>query len=328
MWEEWVRNMAQMVRKLLSLSFDDPAFNHHAWKDNKPAGEQLQTVTQAFVAGYNTGIACDETVSLAQALNIIVPTFRGFAFEGAAMAWALLDAIRPWRPKLIPKLLRGEGWRHRYMVYVGAGWALARLPAWFLPKLAQDDLLPWLMWDGYGFHEGYFKARQYCLSVPPKKPKLSGYAARVFNQGLGRSLWFVCAADIDFLGETIGHFPPADQPDLWSGVALACTYAGGCPESSIEQLRATADAFHPQVAQGAAFAAKARIEANILTHHTEVACEILCDASAEVAARETDLALRELTARSADEPAFEVWRQRIQTAFRDRREEQCFYSVG
>jgi len=49
--------------------------------------------------------------------------------------------------------------------------------------------------DGFGFHEGYF---QWSRSVRKKAlPKgVNGYALRAFDQGLGRSLWFVECADI------------------------------------------------------------------------------------------------------------------------------------
>ena len=82
---------------------------------------------------------------------------RGFAYEGAAMALALLDHVLPWRRNRLARFIRGPARDHIYMAHVGAGWALARLRRGtnrYFHKL--DPLLRWLAMDGYGFHEGYF----------------------------------------------------------------------------------------------------------------------------------------------------------------------------
>jgi hypothetical protein len=167
--------------------------------------------------------------------------------------------------------------------------------------------------DGYGFHEGYFFAPRYVKgqAVPER---LSGYARRVFDQGLGRSLWFVKGADIARIPATIAAFEPQRHADLWSGVGLACAYAGGRDRAALESLRDAADAYQPGLAQGAAFAAKARERAGNPAAHTELACEVLCSTSATVAAEMTDNALVDLPADDL-EPAYEVWRRRIQAQF-------------
>ncbi len=127
------------------------------------------------------------------------------------------------------------------MTYVGIGWLLARLPGGiqgYLRRLQQvgakglsplqklDPLLGWLAIDGYGFHQGYFHWRKYIQGILPPK-NLSGYSCRVFDQGLGRSLWFVKGANIHAIEEAIAQFQPQRRADLWSGIGLACGYAGG-----------------------------------------------------------------------------------------------------
>jgi hypothetical protein len=80
---------------------------------------------------------------------------------------------------------------------------------------------------------------------------------------------------------------------------------------AIEALMALAGAHHPDMAQGVAFAAKARQYAGNPASHTELACRIVCGMPADEAAFLTDHALTNLV----DEdglPAYGVWRRRIQ----------------
>jgi hypothetical protein len=251
---------------------------------------------------------------LSTRLHTVDTELRGFAFEGAAMALTLLDHLMPNNRGRFHRFLHGEGAPHSYMLHVGAGWAMARLPwlRWrvnsFISTL--DPLARWLALDGYGFHQGYF---YWPASVRRQEvPRgIAGYARRAFDQGLGRSLWFVEGAEAPRIAAAIAAFPPARQPDLWSGVGLACAYAGGRDQAHIELLREAAGPYLAQVAQGAAFAAKAREQAGNPAPHTELACGVLCGVSAEAAARVTDTALLRLPPDDV-EPAYEIWRRRIQ----------------
>jgi hypothetical protein len=196
------------------------------------------------------------------------------------------------------------------MVHVGAGWALARLgrrlqrpPPWL------DPLLGWLALDGYGFHEGYFRAPLYILQrLPPGR--LTGYARRAFDQGLGRSLWFVYGADVFRIVAAISAFPVDRQADLWSGVGLAASYAGGVGAEALHVLQAAAGSQRHHLAQGAVFAAKARALAGIPTPHTVLACDVLCRTSLLGAARVAEAAMEDLPPDGQD-TAYEVWRGRI-----------------
>ena len=235
---------------------------------------------------------------------------HGFAFEGAAMALALLDQITPWNRNRWRSLLDGAGQRHRYMVHVGAGWALARF-SWNFKRAfpRYDPLLRWLVVEGYGFHEGFFHGDR-CVRAKRRPPRLSGYARRAFDQGLGRCLWFIEGADGPRISATIKHLGIERAADLWSGIGLACAYAGGLEADQIEALRVAAEDYAPHLAQGAAFGAKARQRALIPTAHTEQACRILCRMSAKEAAQVTDTLLADLPPDDAV-PSFEAWRQRI-----------------
>jgi len=230
------------------------------------------------------------------------------------MGLALLDFLTPWRRTRVNEFLRGAGDAHAYMTLVGAGWAWARLPV-NVRRAGQrvDPLLGWLALDGWGFHEGFFHWPRYIAAQPPPG-RLKGCERRVFDQGFGRSLWFVNGANIELIAQTISIFPPGRQADLWSGIGLAATYAGIVSEASLEELREKAGPFQPRLAQGAAFAAKARQRAGNLTDYTGLATRVLCGLSAAEAARLTDEALENLPT-DADAPAYEIWRRRIENHF-------------
>ena len=55
--------------------------------------------------------------------------YRGFAYEGAAMAYTILDAFRSGRESRIDRFLAGRGSRHVYTVHIGVGWGSAVVAA-------------------------------------------------------------------------------------------------------------------------------------------------------------------------------------------------------
>ncbi|MDY6785181.1 MAG: DUF1702 family protein [Cyanobacteriota bacterium] len=304
---------------LFSISPEEATFARRGFSSSDArTRQQLEQVGRTFLQGYHAAIAQPQPDLLVPQLNTIPLEWRGFAFEGAGMGLALLDKLTPWRCDRIQTFLNGEGNAHTYMVHVGIGWAIARLPFSIPKALAQlDPLLGWLAIDGYGFHQGYFYWQDYIerFAMPQK---LSGYASCAFDQGLGRSIWFVRGADIPRIAQTIQQFHPGRRADLWSGVGLACTYAGGVEKDAIAALQTAAVGYQPQLSQGATFAAKARARAGNLTAHTEMVCQMLCGMSATAAAEITDRALENLPLMVPDNrtsPAYEIWRKRIQAQF-------------
>lgn len=307
-----------LTNRLLSIPLEETRVSRRGFHvADRPVGERLETIGATFLRGYHAGLMDRGGAELARSLALVDGELAGFAFEGAAMALTLLDHLIPAGRRRFQRFLLGEGAPHIYMLHVGAGWALARLPwlRWrvdsFLSTL--DPLVRWLALDGYGFHQGYFDwPDSVRRQIVPRG--VHGYARRAFDQGLGRSLWFVEGADAERIRKVISAFPQARQPDLWSGVGLACAYAGGRSRLYLELLCSNAGPYLAQFAQGAAFAAKARARAFNPAAHTELACQILCGRSAEAASGVTDEALVDLPAQGV-EPAYEIWRQRIQAQF-------------
>ena len=307
--------LGQARRRFLGLSPAEASFAQRGFRaSDDEARRRLEQIGIVFLSGYHGALEESEFGPLARRLAIVEAELRGFAFEGAAMGLALLDCFTPWRKDRWRTFTERLGQPHVYMMHVGLGWALARLRRSVTSHLAQlDPLLGWLVVDGYGFHEGYFNWPLY-IERQLIPTRLSGYERRVFDQGLGRSMWFVKGADVAAVANAINAFPSARHNDLWSGVGLACAYAGGCNRTAIESLRTAANEHRPALAQGVAFAAKTRQRAANLNLHTENICRLICNHSAEETAAITDAALEDLC-EEGGLPAYEVWRRRIQNKF-------------
>lgn len=277
--------------------------------------QQLELSASTFVQGYHIALASDTNEELARQLDQIDLNRRGFAYEGAAMALAMLDFFFP-RQNRFRMFTQQEGDAHLYMLYVGWGWTMGRLPRKQIKMSghkAYDPLLAWLAYDGYGFHEGFFfwEKRLVQQRVPRFLP--TGYARRAFDQGLGRSLWFVGCGDISYIQDCIQAFPQDRQPDLWSGIGLACAYAGGVSAEHITSLITASKPYFQHLTQGVAFAVKARQRASNPGAHTTLACQILCQRSPDEVVSLVDSSLEDL-APAGNDPAYELWRKRIRTS--------------
>src|SRR5215213_2987648 len=212
--------MSRIHRLILGISPEETTFARRGFRlANARARDRLELAGRMFLTGYHEALGeVGPSEKLVSRLNVVEPEFRGFAFEGAAMGLTLLDQLSLRRRDRLQALLEGAGAPHAYMIHVGAGWAFARLQR-NVERASErmDPLLRWLAVDGYGFHEGYFRWRRY-LGRRANPARLSGYGRRVFDQGFGRSLWFVDGAEVDRVSTTIAALPPTRHADLWSGV--------------------------------------------------------------------------------------------------------------
>jgi hypothetical protein len=295
----------------LGLNAREASLDHRGFEGRTAIARQtLEAAGGIFIHGYNVALANSEPVTLARALQMVPRADLGFAYEGAGMALALLDHLTPLRRDRYAGFLSGPGAAHIYMMHVGAGWALARLRRPLEQFLVRcDPLVRWLVVDGYGFHEGFF---HHAKAVRGKglAGRVTGDVAKIFDQGLGRSLWFVHGACAEALPRVIARFPISRRADLWSGIGLACAYTGGATAADIIALTEAAGIFHAHLAQGAAFAAEARCWAENETAHTNLACQLICGISGREAAAITHAARADLP-RDGRSETYEAWRAGI-----------------
>ena len=306
-------------RRILTPSTSEASLSVRGFHVKSPAArELLETVGETFLTGYAYAAEARVPAEAEERLEKLPRQFRGFAYEGAGMGFAVRDGL-PFGGRNLSRFLEGRAQNHVYMVYVGVGWAMARLPRFRWAKAsaaASDPVLRWLVLDGYGFHQAYFHTDRYVRQQyqEPDFPWPVGgptsYASRVIDQGIGRAIWFVGGADPERATALIDAFDQTRRADLYAGAGLAATYAGGVAEADLLDFKRRAGQYLPDVEQGAVFAAAARFQADLVTPHTELASDILCGVTPFQA---SDLADRTL-ARDfgvSDTPAFELWRRRI-----------------
>ncbi|WP_433241403.1 DUF1702 family protein [Streptosporangium sp. CA-135522] len=315
--------LRSLRRRILTPDVSETRLETRGFHVKSPkARELLETVGETFLTGYAYAAEARTPAEAEERLETIPRQFRGFAYEGAGMAFTILDAmpVGGGGGGKLAEFLAGRGNDHIYMVYVGIGWGMARLPRFLWPKSSTlDPLLLWLVHDGYGFHQAYFHTQKYVNEQfhDTRFPWPAGgesYVGRAIDQGIGRALWFVNGTDGDRVASAIESFPESRRSDLYGGAGLAATYAGGAQEDELRQFRERAGVYRPQLAQGSAFAAEARARAGLTVPHNEIATQVFCDTTPELAARichET----RPTGAVRGELPAFEVWRQRIAGEF-------------
>lgn len=273
---------------------------------------QLERNGGTFISGFNAAIATADPVRTVLACDEHPAVVRGFSYEGAAMGMALLDLITVGVPRRWRAFAEHAGGAHIYMLHVGAGWALARCP-WglltFWPKL--DPVLRWLAIDGIGFHSGFFHPAS--VIGRQRAPWPRGRAPDVFDNGIGRVLWFVCGAEPELAVKTLTAFAPERRPALWSGLGLAAAYAGGASDGELAWLAAAAGEDRSRLAVGSAWAAGARQRAGNPADHTDRACRILSGLSALEAAALSDACREQIAADAPD--AYRQWRGLVLATF-------------
>ncbi len=336
-------------RKLLAPRLESVRFATRGFPSAaSSAAAELERIPQSVICGFEWGIETTDLAELERRLGMVDAELRGFAYEGATMAWTILDALPGGRGDRTQRLLSGPGRRHLFLAYIGIGFAMARLPRalWRtvlpdLPGVPYHPTMSWLAVDGYGFDKAYFDTRRWVEQQRRPEPypweNAPGYFPRAVDQGIGRALWFIHGADPTAVTEAVHRFDSDRWADLFSGVGLAAAFAGGSGADGLAALAAAAGGHRPDVALGVVFAAKARGYAGTVPEHTELAARVLADmtvadavaladatevaagavaAGADVTAgavTDATVTAATVTAESDSVPAYELWRNAIRS---------------
>lgn len=311
-------------RRILTPDVAETSLAKRGFHKKSPAAkERLETVGKTFVEGYGQAVESRGPDDLERRLDEVPDWLRGFAYEGAGMGLAILDGLPFGRSDNVARLLATPvGDTYRELIYVGIGWAMARLPRFRWPKPARldDQVLVPLVLDGYGFHQAYFHTARYVEAQyrDPGFPWPGGrhghFANNAIDQGIGRAMWFIAGTDPERVADLIDGFAPERRGDLYAGAGLAATYAGGVEESELLAIRRRAGEHRGNLAQGSAFAAFARVRAGIVPPHSALAAKLLCGTTPEELARVTG-ENRPDNRVEGDQPAYEIWRQRLANEF-------------
>lgn len=271
--------------------------------NSSPTKRSLLEIVAAFGEGYNRALdGVPEVTDLPRHLH-------GFALEGAAMSCALLDTLT-FSGKRLRGLMESTEGRYVHLIHVGVGWALARLRRTRWPGMG-DPMLRWLAWDGWGFHQAYFKPRRVFRDHWIERGA-RGATRPIRDQGTGRALWFYTGSDPELIARLIGAYPPHRRSDLWAGIGLAAAYTG--VSGRTDELLAAGTDYRAHLAQGAAFAAKAHVLSEYVPPGSARTIEALTGVSPDLAAGWTDQALARIP--QPDSPKdYERWRAEIRGAF-------------
>lgn len=307
-------------KNLFRVSYKHTTFEQRGFfVVNKNHSKHLEAIGKSFLDGYHLALKGYPYNELITQLNEYNAFFRGFSFEGAAMGSTLLNFFSLKHESALKGLLeKPESNKHIYMLHVGVGWAFARLPVNIERRIQKfHPVLRWLIIDGYGFHQAYFKTNKYVYRMQQPKEFMNPFSLKVFYQGVGRCLWFIDCATPEKIADRISKFPKEYHEDLWSGVGLACTYAGEVKEPEIQRLKEFSGSFIQHLAQGSAFAAKARYRAEIITPYNELACQLICNLSIKEAASITDYCLLQVPEELIAEKQYSMWRKLIRNSIYD-----------
>lgn len=319
--EESLPRIPGALRKLaLSPGLAEVSFAKRGFPvEPSAATDKLERIPQTVICGFEWGIEARNQWETERRMRLVDPELRGFAVEGITMAFTIRDVMG--RGHRTRDLLLGPGAPDIFLAYIGMGFAMARLPrpTWkkVIPDLQGCEYHPamsWLAVDGYGFDRAYFHTRRWVdeQHVPPAYPwdGCPDYFLRAVDQGIGRALWFIYGANPAAVAAAVGRFASRRQADLWSGIGLAATFAGGCGADDLATLRRAAGEHRTELGLGVVFAAKARSYAGFVPEAAEIAASALADMSVDAAVKVADSSNPGRTNASGG-PAYEVWRQNI-----------------
>ena len=296
------------------------------WKEMKdlPGADtevrrRLKLSTSAFISAYNASLEADLTRFLFSELETYAPSFKGFAYEGAGMGMAMIDYTTPGnRSRLLEFTEMAPD--YSMLAYIGAGLAIAALNRNVEKSLAPiNPMERWWAIDGYGFYNGVFRWNKATMQqfVPPA---VKGYALRAFDRGIGRALWFMFSGDFNGITSQIKTFPKERHADIWAGIGVASTYAGGVDTEALQTFKSAAGPYASYMAVGSSLASSVRYHADNIVPHNNLAASVYCGMSAEEAAKLTIQVQESLTIDPQEpvytpEPVYETFRETIRSQF-------------
>jgi hypothetical protein len=305
----------RLIFGLLAIAPSEARFERRGFLPT-PASARLESAGAAFIAGYNEALGARAPQALLSTLSTLPVPGRGFFAEGAAMGAAIQTACLPWRNSLSP-LLDALAGKYVHLAHVGVGWAMARIPFARRRLMAMlDPMLAPLAIDGRGFHDGYFHS----VATVAGRRSLPGEPGQVYDQGVGRSLWFSRGADPDRVASAVEALDSNRRDDLWAGVGLACVYAGGADEAAVDRLMAKAGPASRWMRQGAAFAVGAHARAGAVPSEAAAAAQQICGLESDALVQLVDDAFEDALREESPQPArYQGWRRRVAASLDRRR---------
>ncbi len=277
-----INNLKAIRKQFLGLALSEGNFKARGFEEGGKAQPRLEQVGKTVVHGYNVAVEHGLGDDLTAIINTIEEEKVGFFHEGVAMGLYTLDLFSVFNKNRFWDFIKNQGSHHEYMSYIGAGLATGvfnRSFERFLEKAC--PMSGCLVLDGIGFYNAFFKTKKTIMRrLVPKNIEKNPFYLERYDNGIGRAVWFYNAGNPKEIAKTIKSFPYDRQGDIWSGVGLAATYAGGVSADDISALKKVSGSHSLMLGQGAFLAVHTRHTAGN-QHQDETTIEILVGESAK-----------------------------------------------
>lgn len=302
----------KLLKFFLKVSYKNVLFSVRGFYEKNPTVvKHLETVGTSFLNGYHSSFETPEIQVLKSKLDTLEDTYKGFSFEGASMGLTLMDFFA-WNNFKNIKAFLNIAASQIYINHVGVGWAFARLPVDVEKQILKfDPLLRWLIVDGYGFHQAYFKTKKYVYEMSPPRELKSVFAKKVFYQGIGRALWFVESTDVLRIYSRVSDFPAEYHQDLWAGIGLATGYAAGGNEEDYYLLKKMSGEHLVHLRQGVCFGVSARFKADNLVESTHLVAQIVCEQTVKELFDVSEATKKAIPEEISSEEKYALWKENI-----------------
>ena len=281
--------------------------------DGVVANHKLEAAQDAFQKGFNLAVDISSLNAIANKLDLLDKEFLSIAYEGASMNIALncletSAGLKPWF-----HFLASSAKPHNIQYHIGLGWALAQLQLDAVPYMLQlGPIDRYRVPDGYGYYDAIFRTKR-SIHNQQKLEEFNKAGSSAYYQGIGRGIWYLSLGRKDEAKNLIDKFAEERHADLWRGLGIACSYAGGCDELALKEIMILAGDYKPHLATGAVMVAICRENAGFMSADTELACKIWCKQSAAVLAsahKPDDISLK-----ANEESAYLNWIWSIESSF-------------
>ncbi|MDT5158764.1 MAG: enediyne biosynthesis protein [Acidobacteriota bacterium] len=274
--------LGRLKGRLIGLSPQEASFSRRGFPGcGSSSRAHLESVIQTFIEGYNLAVGEADMARLAHRLDSsFSPAFVGFAYEGAGLYFGLTDLMIPRSESRLRAFTRTAAEPHDFIVSVGAGFAVARMPLG-LRRLESyqktlDPMTAWCLADGYGFHQGFFHWKLFIEARRASPLSLSPQNRQLFDAGVGRAMWWVYGADPATIASAISRFESDRRHEMWAGIGTALAYAGGGgPPRASKLLLDLAGDYRTDLLSGIPFAAHMRDKGRNPAEWTDEVCSEL-----------------------------------------------------
>lgn len=255
-----------------------------------------------------TGIEPDHILEDLDRIDI---EYRYVAYEGASMGFALCDFSNGEHLDQWHQFAKQGKDQNNAQIHVGLGWAIAQQnhnAELHLPTM--EPMLQNRVVDGCGYYDGIFRQKR-SVGSGESVTDYPVIFSKAYDQGIGRSIWYICKGESEKVSSLIQHFSEERQPGLWRGIGVAASCVGGFDESLMKALIFGSGNYASQLIMGAIITAHSRFKSGSLNDWTEAACHLWGGISATKAALIAGAA--ETTVNRSEREAFEQWMSKIET---------------